>query len=347
MAKQQLYKLRLTIIGTGLSLSLACISSPVALASSSDTLKTIHEGSELAHCLNRQSTSITFESQTTSNGAIQDTTRITHFTASEDLERINECVQSARTCQNSNLLLPLAIHTKELEPHSAWDPSDRMRLSDLVTQTLTEKAQGSGHFITANEEDISDYRLALLGKASQIPDLVMETTIRYFGALISTEPLNEWVAPTRSAQLEIRLINQRSGKIYSERKIKIKLPLTIRSRDTSGSTDRKWLNLVRQIVESQGLEMLESFRCAPPLLTAQTVSDNQIAIQLRGVRGLTAGQGLLLVPRNQLESQKSNNDQRNWPIVRISSLDEQRAKGDLISGSSAPCRDSDCVAIPL
>jgi hypothetical protein len=347
MAILPLCKLRLIIFSAGLSLCLLGANTPDALAADGNSFKILREGSELAHCLNKQSTSVSFESQTTSNGVVQESTQITRYSATDESDRIQDCVQSAHTCQKSNIFLPLAIRARELDTHSAWDPSDRMRLTDLIVQSLTEKAQGSGHFVTANEEDATDYRLALLGRTSQTPDLILDTQIHYFGTLISTEGLNEWLAPSHTALLEMRLMNRLSGRVYAERQIKIKLPLSLRTRDTSGGTDRRWLNLVQHMVEAQGTEMLEGFRCAPLLLTAQAISENQVIIQLRGVRGLSPGQGILLMPQHQMSSRNTLSDSKNWPIVRVSSLDDLRAKGDLISGSNDACRAGDCVAIPL
>jgi hypothetical protein len=163
---------------------------------------------------------------------------------------------------------------------------------------------------------------------------------------MSTEPLNVWFAPSHSALLEMRLMDRRNGKTFATRTIKVSLPLTLRTRDTSGSTDRRWLTLVQNSVEQQGMELLENFKCAPQLLSARAISENNIQVQLRGVRGLNVGQGMILVPSNQFHS-SAQNSPAGFPIIRLTRVDELRAQGELISGNNEACRQSECIAIPL
>jgi len=218
----------------------------------------------------------------------------------------------------------------------------------LIVNSLSEEAEGSGNFVAIKNEEESAYHLALTGKSTQTPDLVLESTIRYFGSLMITEGLNTWFAPSHSAVVEMRLLDRRNNKTFATRAIKISIPLALRSRDTSESTDRRWLELVRQQVQATGMSLLEEFRCAPQLMTAKSVSDSRVIVNLRGIQGLNQGQGMLLVPRSQLSVQEGlRHKPSSWPIVRLSQISEQRAEADLISGSTESCRSGDCVAIPL
>jgi|GEM_PF-2375144 len=348
MASPRRFKPRFKALALGVSLALASGLSATQAAESTDTFSMLRQGTDLQQCLSHGSTSVSFETQLTADGALREATRVTHLSLENDSARLVECTQGHHRCLSTNLVFPVSIHTREIDNHASWDASDRMRLTDVIVDSLSEEAEGSGNFVAIKNEDESAYHLALTGMTSQTPDLVLDTTLRYSGALMSTEGLNTWFAPSHQALVEMRLVDRRTNKTFATRAIKISIPVTLRSRDTSGGTNRQWLEMVRAQVKQTGMSMLEEFRCAPQIMTAQSISDTKVIVHVRGVQGLLQGQGMLLIPRSQLTEQ--DNLQRKpggWPIVRLSQVDELRAQADVISGSIAACRSGDCVAIPL
>lgn len=302
------------------------------------------EADRLQACLESQLAPLQIESTLSRDGRITENIRMTRWgnnaQSAEIADRaITRCIASAGAVDSAvkgikdncvathGLQRLITLDFAAGEPHPAWSANDRARLETLIPATLTELS-GNVRVQTPTADAMT-----------QTAEL-LRVRLEYRGSPISQRDLDDWIRLPRELQIQITVIDTRSGnRIIAARDLTARVRPGLRGRFAANTGDA-WFREVRSHVDDAAREVLTSLACRAAQFEV-TIERGKLHMSIAGFRGLAEGRSVLLVPTAEAAVAS------RWPIARIRALPRSdTAELEVLRGAAETC-NAGCRAVPL